>query len=252
MAKLHEILAVEQELKGRKEKAISRAWDLFQNHTQDFKGGIKTLEMFDESRSSEEAAGEERIEVIASVNGILTEVFSDVSDFWDGRLQKEASNQLAVADIIVDGKTIAEHVPVTFLLSMEDELKQLRMMLEKIPVLDSAMAWEKNPQKGEFFWKTSQSIVRNKTEQTVQHKILVPAKDNGGHPAQVQVWNENVPVGKYTSITFSGMLPENEKRKMLVKVSTLLNAVKKARQRANCQEVEDRHIGIKLLGFILS
>jgi len=252
MARLHELLAVEQELKGRKEKALSQASEMFQKQPQVFQGGIKTLEMFDESRSNEEAAGEECTEVVSSVNDILNESFSDVKSFWDGRLQKETTNQLAVADIIVDGQKLAENVPVTFLLSMEDELKEIRKVIEKAPVLNAAVSWEKDEQKGEYFWKASQPVVRNKTEQTIRHKILVPAKDNGGHPAQVQAWNENVPVGRYTTITWSGMIPQNEKRRMLTKVSALLNAVKKARQRANCQEVEDRHIGEKLLGYILA
>lgn len=252
MARLHELLAVEPELKGRKEKALSHASDLFQNQPQVFQGGIKTLEMFDDSRRNEEAAGQELTEVVTSVNEVLNETFTDVEAFWDGRLQKEATNQLAVADVIIEGEIVATQVPVTFLLSMEDELKEIRKLIEKIPVLNAAIAWEKDPQKGEFYWKASHPAVRNKTEQTVQHKVLVPAKDNGGHPAQIHTWNENVPVGRYTSLPWSGMIPENEKRKMLAKVSALLNAVKQARQRANCQEIEDRHIGEKLLQYIVT
>ena len=68
-AQLHELLAVEQDLRSTKDREKDATIHTFTQRPDVFKGAIKTLIMFDENRKSEEGEGheEERRHVPASV-----------------------------------------------------------------------------------------------------------------------------------------------------------------------------------------
>jgi len=250
MAHLHELLAVEGDLRGEKDKIREETLTTFSKKANLFSGFIKTLEMFDDSRREEEAGSEERVELVTTVPDKLKYMSGAFIRFWDAKLQKEVSNQEAKANITIDGQEIFKDLPVTFLLSMEEELKQLRKLYEAIPTLQPGISWIKDPQKGENFYKTEHPQVRHKTEKTVQHKILVaPTKE---HPAQIREWSEDKPVGRYTTEQWCGMVSSAEKSAILGKVDKMLRAVKKARQRANNQVVQERTIAKEMFDYFHS
>ena len=250
MAQLHELLAVEGDLKGEKDKIKEEALNTFEKKSTHFSGGLRTLEMFDDARKEEESGGTERQEIVTTVPDKLKYMSGSFIRFWDAKLQKELANQEAKADVTVDGKEFMKSVPVTFLLSMEEELKQLRKVYDKIPTLQPGIEWKKDSQKGEHYWKTAYPIVKHKTEKTIEYKIIVPATKE--HPAQVKEWAEDKPVGKYSTENWSGMLSPAEKSVMLGKIDTILRAVKKARQRANNQEVKKINIGSYNFNYVHS
>jgi hypothetical protein len=168
--------------------------------------------------------------------------------YFDCLLQKEATNQTAVADLVVDGVVLAQKLPATLLLGWETRIKQIRELYEAIPTLQPGVAWEedKNQRPGVF---RAQNVEKaHKTEQRIQHKILVAADDH--HPAQVEKWSEQVPVGIFTQERWSGMVSPAKKAELLEKIDTLLVAVKKARQRANQAEVVQGTVTQKLYEFI--
>ncbi|MEA3385988.1 MAG: hypothetical protein U9Q89_06005 [Thermodesulfobacteriota bacterium] len=247
-SQLHELLAVEGDLKGEKNKVKEESVVVFSKKPNLFLGAIRLLEMFDESRKEEEAAGTERQEITTTVPAKLRYLSSAFVRFWDAKLQKEAANQEASADIMIDGVTFAKDVPVTFLLGMEDELKQLRTVYDGIPTLQPGIEWIKDPQKGPGYWKALHPLSKHKTEKTVQSKIIVPATKE--HPAQIREWTEDVPVGRYTTENWSGMISPAEKSSILSKLDAILRACKKARQRANNQEVKKIAIGKQIFDFI--
>jgi len=248
MSQLHELLAVEGDLKGEKDKIREETFNTFDKKPAHFTGGLRMLEMFDEARKEEEAAGTERQEIVTTVPEKLRYMSGAFIRFWDAKLQKETANQEARADVMIDGKEFAKGVPVTFLLSMEEELKQLRKVYDKIPTLQPGIEWKKDPQRGEFYWKTAYPVVKHKTEKTIEYKTIVPATKE--HPAQVKEWAGDKPVGKYSTENWSGMLSPAEKSIMLGKIDTILRAVKKARQRANNQDVKKFTMGISIFNFI--
>ncbi len=247
-AQLHELLAVEGDLKGEKTKIGDEALTVFSKKQNLFQGGIRTLEMFDDARKEEEAAGEERVEIVTTVAKKLAYMSKAFVRFWDAKLQKEAANQEARADIMIDGTAFAQNVPVTFLLSMEDQLKQLRKIYDAVPTLQPGVEWQLDPQKGGGYWKASHPLVKHKTEKTIQSKIIVPATKE--HPAQIREWSEDCPVGKYVQENWSGMVSPAEKSKLLGNVDKILRAIKKARQRANNQEVSKLSMGQQIFDFI--
>lgn len=247
-AQLHELLAVEGDLKGEKNKVKEEATVVFNKKPNLFLGAIKTLEMFDEARKEEEPAGAERQEITTTVPKKLEYISKAFARFWDAKLQKEMANQEARADIVVDGTVFAKDVPVTFLLSMEDELKQLRTVYDGIPTLQPGVEWVRDSQKGEGYWKAAYPTAKHKTEKMIQSKIIVPASKE--HPAQIREWSEDRPVGRYVTENWSGMISPAEKSNVLSKIDALLRACKKARQRANNQEVKKIAIGRQVFDFI--
>lgn len=248
MGQLHELLAVEKDLEREKDKTKEAISTVFAEKPNLFLGGIRTLKMFDENRRNEEAAGTGQQEITVTVSGQLKELAQTFSQFWDVKLQKETANQEAKADIEIDGKPFVKDVPVTFLLTLEKELEQVKKACKAIPILQAGVAWERDEQKGEGYWKTSQPVVKNKTEKVLQHDVIVPATKE--HPAQVEKWTEDKPVGQYHEETWSAMLPRAEKMALLERVNTLYHAVKKARQRANNQEVRPVTIGQQIFSYL--
>ena len=63
------------------------------------------------------------------------------------------------------------------------------------------------------------------------------------HPAQVEVYYEDVVVGHWRTVKFSGALPASRVKELLERVDKLQQAVKFAREEANDSEVTDQQIG---------
>lgn len=245
---LHELLAVEGDLKGEKVKVMEEAIVTFSKKAGLFIGFVKKLSMFSDDRSNEE--GEDRQDLTETVPKKLDYLSGAFSRYWDVRLQKESANQEAKADVEVDGKVLFTDMPVSFLLGMEEELRQLRKVYDAIPTLAPGVEWEKDATQGDDVYKTKHNVEKNKTEKTVQHKVLVPPTKE--HPAQVTEWTEDKPIGKYISTSWSGMVTPFEKSTMLSKLDKMLRAFKKARQRANTQETKSIHVGKEIFAFIMT
>lgn len=245
---LHELLAIEGDLKGEKDKIRDEAVTTFSKKPGLFIGQLKKLEMFDAARASEQ--GEERHALSETVNKKLEYTSKAFSRYWDVKIQKESANQEAKADVEIDGTVLFTDLPVTFLLAMEEELRQVRKVYDAIPTLQPGIDWEKDDTLGKDVYKASHPIEKNKTEKTIEHKVLVPPTKE--HPAQITQWNEDRPVGKYITYSWCGMVTPADKSKMLGQVDKILRAFKKARQRANTQETKKRQIGREVFNFINS
>jgi len=245
---LHEVLAVVGSLKGAKEKIHSETLNTFIKRMSHFNGMHRKLEMFDDSRKKEEV--EEHNALVTTVNDKLKYMRGSFEKFWDSKLQKEKGSQLAVADIIVDDITIAKEVPVYFLLEMESEIKSLREVYDAIPTLQPGVEWKKDESIGEGIYKAVHPIVKNKTEKAYHHNVMVPATEH--HPAQVREWTQDEPVGQYIEDRWTGMLSPAEKSVLLEKIDKLARAIKRARQRANKQELGNDKIGSSIFDYIHS
>ncbi len=243
---LHELLAVEADLRNTKERTRDEVISGFTSNPTAFLGAIKELKMFDESRMAEEQ--EVRVEVADTVKEKLNTVTTAFTRYWDLRLQKEAANQSATADVIINGKSIFDDVPVTFLLNMEEELRQVKKVYSCMPTLKPGVTWEKDENKGRGIYKSTHDTETAKTEKTKQHKVIVQATDK--FPAQVETWNDDRPIGKYITQNWSGMISESDKALLISRIDTMLAAFKKARQRANCVESTPMEIGKAVFAYI--
>jgi len=244
---LHEVLAVVGDLKGAKDKIKIETENTFRKNVSLFQGSSRRLEMFEDSRKQEEMS--ESKSLTTTVMEKLTYMKKSFIKFWDAKVQKEGTAQLAQADIVVDGETLATNIPVYFLLELETELKELRRVLDAIPTLAQGPTWIEDPTERAGVYKAQDSTITMKTEKRYQHNVMVPATEH--HPAQVREWTEDVPVGRYVADQWSGMMSSAEKSALIARLDKLYRAVKKARQRANTQEVVKGNIGAVLFKYIL-
>ncbi len=246
--KLHEILAVEGDLDATAKKVCEEATITFTKKADHFIEQLKELHMFDEHRQNENTS-ESKV-LVTTVHDKLSHIKKFVTKYYNTFATKEATNQVAKADLVVNGETLISGLPATVLLGLESKLKNLRQVYEVIPTLQPGTVWEKDSGRGEGIYHAQNVEERMRTEKTVQYRVLYEATKE--HPAQVEKWNQDVPVGKITVKSWSGMLSPAEKSALLSKIDTLIRATKKARQRANATEIVDMDIGDDLFNYIHS
>jgi len=244
---LHELLAVESDLDGAHKKILDETRVTFTKKSDHFLGQHRKFEMFVEDGIH---YPEESKALDTTVQEKLDHMKKTEIRYFDAILQKEATNQNATADLIVDGVTITTGLPATFLLGMETRLKHLRTAYESIPTLQPGIEWVLDPAIGKNIYKTAKPLEKIKTETVIEPVVLYEATKE--HPAQVKESSKVKNIGKYTTTGWSGMITPAEKSALLGKIDKLIRAFKKARQRANTTEVTKRTIGKEIFDFINS
>lgn len=240
---LHQLLAAEADLTGKANRLLTEAKGTF-TKGEHFVGGTRALKMFDEAR-----AGEETVEVRmvdSTVNEKLVYLHGPLRESMDAFLQKEATNQFARANVIVNDEVLLKDVPATGLLGLETRLKNIRGVYESIPTLSPGIDWAPSSETDVF--EDRNPVERMRTEKTFKPVILHEATDK--HPAQIEKIAIDEAVGKYTDVRLSGMISSADKSALLGRIDQLITAVKQARMAANCVEVVDARCGEALLGFI--
>lgn len=245
MAKLHELLAVEGDLEGTNKAILAETIHSFAKKPGLFFGYMKRLEMFDEGAPEPPA---EIQEMTSTVMEKMRYAAGHIIRYLDAILQKEATNQLAQADLVVDGEVIAKDLPATFLLGLEARLKKVREVVAAMPTLPVGKKWEIDPTRGEDVYRCVTPDEKFKTAKTFRHKVLYEATEH--HPAQIEKWEETENVGKYIVDTWSGMITSAQKSTLLGRLDKLIQGAKKARQRANTQEVIKLKIGDELFKYL--
>lgn len=235
---LHEILAVEDSKRGVLTKVSTEAEKQFKDKADRYEGFVRTYEPVD---AEGEKIPPEKKDIGDTVSDKLDFVMKSFTDYVDVSLTKEATNRIAGADLVVDGETLFENVPATGLLFLEKRLKVLRDLFQAIPTLDPAETWE---------WSNAQNCwvseirTNSKTKKVMKNHVKSEATDK--HPAQVEVYHDDVTVGHWEKRRFSGALSVFQKSKLLERLDNLLNATVQARMRANMQPIENVKIGQKI------
>jgi hypothetical protein len=231
MAKLHEVLAVEKARELAATQAMADAVFIFRTPTM-FMGELRTTEMFDEAAP---VPPEERAALSRRVDDVMTETVKKVAAYYEVMLQKEATNQQAEASLIVDGKPFGTY-PATFLLGLESRLRKLREVFVAAPTLQEGVEWVDDDMIGKGVRKYKYPIRKTKTAKTFQYKVLYDATER--HPAQIEKWEEQVPVGIIVTHKWAAMWTPAEKVEKLERLDKLIEACVVARQKANETEVK--------------
>ncbi len=253
--KLHELLATLGDLEARSKMTQDEATVTFDKRATHFIGSHRTLKMFDDKDSHLEDADEQHQALTTTVGAKLKYIQKDIARWFDAFLQKEATNQVAKADLVVGDKVLIKDAPATFFLGMEKELKQLRKTYEAIPTLQPGVEWVKDEvlaaeDNSKGVYRNANSDKKLKTKQTIGHVVLVPSSVE--HPAQIEKWKEQVPVGEFTQENYCGMISPADKSVLLNRVSKLISAVKRARQRANSTDIQKLSVGKAIFKYIHS
>lgn len=241
MAKLNQIIAVTTGKKSRAVKEFTELHKELQKHEL-LLGISRTYQPIEENG---EQLPPESKQVQVKVSDKLKQAREVLSDLFDVVLTQDAANCEAKADIVVEGRTIAKDVPVTHLLFIEKQLTDLHTFIEKLPTLDTAEEWTFDKNK-DFYATAPTRTVRTKkvSKPVVLHP---PTKE---HPAQTQLVQEDVTVGYWATVKFSGAIPAKDRNEMLARVNRLSEAVKFARELANGIEVKDRKIAKPLFDYL--
>ena len=128
----------------------------------------------------------------------------------------------------MDGTVLASDIPVTYLLFLEKQLADLQTFVTKLPVLDAAETWS--------YDEATDAYATPPTQTTRSKKVPrnhVKAEATEKHPAQVEMYFEDVLVGYWTTVKFSGALPQARVNELRARVIKLSEAVKIAREQAN-------------------
>jgi hypothetical protein len=254
--KLHELLAVEGDKESVYKKLVDEGIVTFTKKPDHFQGSLRTLEMFaaDEKKESTAAAKamptpEERKELVETVHDKLQYVLESAAAYYDLLLQKESTNQIAKADLVVEGTVLAKDVPATFLLGMENRLKRIRDLIEATPTLAPGIKWEPDATQGAHIYRRVHPEQKYKAVKQFKSQVLYEATDK--HPAQIEKWEEPTNVGMYTTQQWTSMISPAEKSTLLARTDKLIQAVKKARRRANDVAIVDRTISSEMFKYIM-
>ncbi len=175
---------------------------------------------------------------------VVEDLFGQVADVL-GRLfqlqfTQDRTNCDARADVEVDGEVILADVPATFLLFLEKQLVDLRTFVRALPVLDDAERWHRNVDSGAG-WYESEPADTARTKKVAKTFVKwQPPSPEYRQEAQVDVIQEDVRLGTWTTVKLSGAVPGARVRELDRRVQNLIDAVKVARERANSTPAVDR------------
>ncbi|MFI6120349.1 hypothetical protein ACIBCU_10920 [Streptomyces sp. NPDC051064] len=241
MTKLNQIIAVEKGVKSKSLQDITAAHHKVQKPAL-LAGISRTYQPKDEEG---EQLPPESARVQIKAEEALREMSASLTRLFDVTATKDWANCSARADVTVDGRTVVSEVPVSYLLFLEKQLTDLHTFVKKLPVLDAAESWSLDPSTD--LWKTD-PVRTIRTRKVPRNHVKAEATDK--HPAQVDVYDEDVPIGYWTTVKFSGALPARRVNELLERVEKLQHAVKFAREEANGAEVTDRRVGDAVFGYL--
>lgn len=243
MNKLYEVLAVEQDRKQKANVELGRTRKTFENQAELFDGLTKRYIPLEENA---ERIPDENKEMVMTVEEALGLALATFAKGARATLQKEETNAsgTATAELVVGEQSFGKFSATT-LLAIEGQLAKLRELYQALPVLDPARRWEMDEQLG--YYVTQPEV---KFRSIKRPKVVVKYEATKEHPAQTELLNLDIQVGRYETVYTSGKLTRSRKQDLLARISELLEAVRVARAKANTAEVVKVSVVEELLEYI--
>lgn len=243
MAKLNQIIAIEKGIKSRTQRDLTDAHHALQK--QALLAGITRTYTPDDEMGEKFPSETTRVQVraqdmIQKTQEVLTELF-------DVTATKDETNCQARADVVVDGKVLLSKVPVTSLLFLEKQLVDVHTFVKKLPVLDPSETWHFDASND---CQVTDATFTVKTKKVPRNHVKAEATEK--HPAQVEMYHEDVRVGQWRTVKFSGACPQKQVNELVDRVEKLQKAVKFAREEANGTEVVQKHFGAAVFGYLFA
>lgn len=242
MTKLNQIIAIEKSVKAKAARVIGDAGREL-GKAPLLSGISRTYQPKDEDG---EQLPPESTKVQRRVEEQLREVSAAMTRLFDVTATKDRTNAIAAADIVIDGEVLISDVPVTYLLFLEKQLGELQAFVKALPVLDAAESWTFNDAADCY---ATDPVKTQRAKKVPRNHVKAEATEE--HPAQVDVYYEDIPVGYWTTVKFSGAAPAKRVAQLAERLEKLQIAVKFAREEANGTEVVDEKIGDKVFGYLL-
>lgn len=240
---LHQLVALQKGVQADANAAITKAYHVIQKK-EPFAGIARTYTPKDDD--GDQLPPESTRVQVRSADLLAGDVRAAWTRLFDLVASKDATNAEATADIVVGETVIVRAVPVTYLLWLEKQLIDVHTFVSKLPVLDNANEWEQNAN-GDWATPPTQTVKSKKVPQR-----FVKYEATKEHPAQVEMYYEDVTVGTWTTIKYSGGIPAARQRELLARVVELQAAVKIAREAANSTTVTDKPVGAAIFDYLLA
>jgi hypothetical protein len=239
--KLNQVIAIEKGTKSRSLQELTEAHHTLQKPAL-LAGISRTYRPKDEDG---EQFPPESTRVQVKAEDVIRKTTETLTRLFDMVATKDWANCQAKADVVVDGKVLLAQVPATYLLFLEKQLVDLHTFIKKLPVLDAAESWTFDPSADCWATEPLQTV---KTKKIPRNHVKAEATEK--HPAQVEVYYEDVVVGSWRTLKFSGALSAKRINELLDRVGKLQEAVKFAREEANNLEVTEQKPGAKVFGYL--
>src|SRR3990172_1801335 len=133
-----------------------------------------------------------------TVSEVVTDVVQVLTRHFNLTATKDWANVEAKADVVIDGKVFISQAPSVFLIFLEKQLIDLNTFINSLPVLDATDEWTKDSNSGLF--TTAESWLKRTQKVPKTHVLYAATKE---HPAQAQMYHEDVEVGRWTVKKFS-------------------------------------------------
>jgi hypothetical protein len=243
VGRLNQIIAVEKGIKSRSYGELTDAHQSLQK-TALLAGIARNYQPKDEDG---ETYPPESTRVQMRAEEVLRQTAATLTKLFDVTATKDWANCTAKANVTVDGRTLISDVPATYLLFLEKQLTDLHTLVSKLPVLDASETWVFD--QAADCWAT-EPVQTTKTKKIPRNHVKAEATEK--HPAQVEVYYEDVVIGYWKTVKFSGALPAQRINELVERVEKLQSAVKFAREEANSAEVVQQEAGEKVFRFLFA
>jgi len=245
--KLHESLAVNTSIETQAGKVRSELANSFQS-----KGHLFTekLVTFFPNAEGQPPIIESQSKIQTTVRNELALITPFLVKAIDSAYQIAEANTEARADIILEGETtpILTGIPATSLLELEKRLAEVATLINAISTIDPAKAFVADNDKTAGYYKAA---IVNKPRTKKEKVVLIRYAATVEHPAQTELIDKDVEIGRTQEQEWSGLILPVEKSQLLERVEIMQRAVKAARSRANEQLVDrEKKIGNTIIGYI--
>lgn len=232
-SKLHELLAVDSNLKVQADKTRTELRKTFTDKRH----------LFTEKKIVSTPLQEGAQQQIEVQSEIQTTVSKEL-EWFGGHLAKSidvsyqigVANQQAVADVVLEGGVVLlKAVPATVLLELEKRVKDAMDLIQAVPTLDPAKGFTPDEARGKGLFR-ARDINKVRTQKIQKPLVLFPATPE--HPAQTQLVSVDEPVAKVEEQEWSSCITVAAKADLYDRAESVLRAIRTARARANDTSVD--------------
>lgn len=245
MSKLHQTLAVRDDLKNKAGLILNETRKTFSAKGDHFDGLTKVYQKLVEESTSVPSESKELVTTVKEKLDFALQSFVQSVDAETTVSETNTSGK-AVAELKVGEKSFGTFSAVT-LLDFEKALTNLRSVYGEIPTLDPTKKWKDNSSVVPNTYAT-EPFITMRSEKTKKVITLAPATDK--HPAQAQVYDDDRQVGQYMTTFYSGKITPTQKSELLQRIDDLILAVKDAKSRANNVDTKEIKIGQTIVDFV--
>lgn len=239
---LNQILAVEKGVKKRVYDAVTALYKTLQRK-EPLTGIARSYKPKDEDGDQ---LPSESTKLQTRAEDVLAGVRAEMVKLFDVTFAKDGTNTQAMVDVVVDGTTLITKAPVTYLLFLEKQLTDLTAIVNALPVLDPTEEWHYDEATAAY---ATPPIVTTRTKKVPRNHVKSAATDK--HPAQVEMYFEDVVVGYWSTIKYSGAVTQERVNRLREKLEKLSKAVKYAREQANQTVVFEVPVGKAIFDYLL-